>query len=242
VLGICRHGLPRTHLTHWEVGAGFRLGGSCCRQLNWTGRRRSYNEAWESLEAWRRYSREAAQILRLSTLVHVNGGFSVDDAAEVNWLPTLHVDDAQVQRQAIAARVNQWLALGDVRPRLDWGLNWDNVVARKIEDNSGRVSVREPPPLMRFGYRPITRSGSDLISTVATSPWHQGTTLFGAVAWRLALAVIGSTVAAVCTSCGRLHSPRRRPAAGRNSYCGFCGRHAAMRAASTRYRQRQLSG
>jgi hypothetical protein len=66
--------------------------------------------------------------------------------------------------------------------------------------------------------------------------------LFEYLRLQLAFAVGRGAGLALCASCGQLYSPQRRPNPNRLSYCHKCGRAAAMRAASARYRQRRKEG
>jgi hypothetical protein len=66
--------------------------------------------------------------------------------------------------------------------------------------------------------------------------------LFEYLRVQLAFAIGRGGGLAMCASCGRLYSPRRRPNPNRLCYCQKCGRAAATRAASARYRQREREG
>src|SRR5258708_28996632 len=66
--------------------------------------------------------------------------------------------------------------------------------------------------------------------------------LFEYLRFQLAFAVGRGAGLALCASCGQLYSLQRRPNPNRLSYCHKCGRAAAMRAASARYRQRRKEG
>jgi hypothetical protein len=60
----------------------------------------------------------------------------------------------------------------------------------------------------------------------------------GALAMQIMLVVAGSRGIAICSGCGGLFSPPRRPNPNRNAYCGRCGVRAAWREAQTRHRER----
>jgi len=66
--------------------------------------------------------------------------------------------------------------------------------------------------------------------------------LFEYLRLQLAFAVGRGAGLALCASCAQLYSPTRRPNPNRLSYCPKCGRGAAMRAASARYRERHKEG
>ncbi len=62
--------------------------------------------------------------------------------------------------------------------------------------------------------------------------------LFGALALQ-ALFIVTNKSMVACAECGDIFEPERRPREGEQSYCIICGRAAAMREASRRYRSRQ---
>jgi hypothetical protein len=239
VLGICEHNLPRTHSTDWRAVAGFHAGGASCRQLRWTGARRTYTGAWEPIQAWRRYSEEASLLINLGIRLQTGGVVSSpEDPLGLLGLRRHELGDAHAQRQFLAARVNEWLALGAVRPRLDWGFVWpDEAEYLALHPEANGISMKERQPTIRFGNRAMDLSGSEG-RRAATLGWCQGTTLFGALAWQMALTVACAAGPVTCSSCGDLYSPRRRPAEGRSRYCPSCGRAAANRAAQERFRSK----
>lgn len=63
--------------------------------------------------------------------------------------------------------------------------------------------------------------------------------LLGYIRLQLAFAIGRGGGLALCASCGQLYPPKRRPNPNRQSYCEKCGRAAAMRFASVRYRQKK---
>jgi len=65
--------------------------------------------------------------------------------------------------------------------------------------------------------------------------------LAGALALQIMLALTRWSGIAVCSSCGKLFAPSRRPNPNRNAYCDACGINAAWREAQARRRQRKLT-
>jgi hypothetical protein len=63
--------------------------------------------------------------------------------------------------------------------------------------------------------------------------------LLGALALQIMLAMTRSAGIAVCSGCGKLFPPSRRPNPNRNAYCKGCGIKAAWREAQTRRRARK---
>lgn len=120
VLGICEHGLPCSHALE-------------CTPLGWDGQ-----GGWEQLARWRYYARRARSLLIIASRLH--GQFRQTGAGELapctkEELEPLKRELAKVLLaagrlgprprlvphdwwQMIADVVNEWLAIGEVRPRL----------------------------------------------------------------------------------------------------------------------------
>jgi predicted RNA-binding Zn-ribbon protein involved in translation (DUF1610 family) len=64
---------------------------------------------------------------------------------------------------------------------------------------------------------------------------------FPILALQLLLFATGGQQVATCSACGRVFAARRRPQAGRDSYCPACGKTAADRAAARRSRAKARS-
>lgn len=63
----------------------------------------------------------------------------------------------------------------------------------------------------------------------------------GALALQIMLALTRWSGIAVCSSCGKLFAPSRRPNPNRNAYCDACGIRAAWREAQARRRETKLT-
>jgi len=63
-----------------------------------------------------------------------------------------------------------------------------------------------------------------------------GENMFGALATQLLAAVTRTRALALCSSCGKPYSPRRRAARGRRGFCSRCGLKAAWREAQRNLR------
>lgn len=66
-----------------------------------------------------------------------------------------------------------------------------------------------------------------------------GNTLLSGIGAQLLCAVCGTEGYVICSACGRLYPPKKRPRAG-NRFCPSCGKKAARRFAQRKYRQRQI--
>src|SRR6202521_3705222 len=130
VLGICQHGVPRTHRFHPIRHE------SLCMPIDY----RSIDDlgthtAWEPLSAWRYYSRLARGILDIASRLHQ--GELVDDKslwkrAGIHCIFPDEFDKMSrrvYQQFSISAAVNTWLEAAGVRPFFSWGGNEEATVA-----------------------------------------------------------------------------------------------------------------
>jgi DNA-directed RNA polymerase subunit RPC12/RpoP len=90
-----------------------------------------------------------------------------------------------------------------------------------------------------FGHlRPvIVRSGTGFTLRLAGSLAVAG--LAAALAYQLMIAVTGGSGWLICAECGKWFGPGQRRSPDRAAYCPDCGRAAAVRAASRRFRKKQ---
>jgi len=133
---------------------------------------------------------------------------------------------------------------------------------------SGRPLQRRPPGFEPLGWRQtsdleeiisLERSiAADLVNEWLAlggvrleARWENGATtptaraagdgLFGALALQLLLTTAKSEGLAICSACGLTYAPTRKPPAGRDHYCQSCGKAAARREATRRYRAKKRS-
>ena len=211
ILGICKHDLPRTH--NFQLGSpdrfcsplGFRMDEECKAP---TG--------WEPLSTWRRYAREARATLDIAANIHQGKPVLDEDiwrAAGIDFPRELEdeSDSTLCRRQAfdISVNVNGWLEMAHVRPLLSWG-------------SIGPATVMLGTTIWWF-HRDMQRRW------LPSSPHMQGTSLFGALAAQLLMTVSRTAGLALCSACGTLYTPKRRPNPNRRRYCPACGIKAAWR-------------
>ena len=133
-------------------------------------------------------------------------------------------DEDLVSRQCfdISVAVNGWLELGHVLPLFSWG-------------GTG-------PALVTLGARVSWFNRESQAEWLPNMPLLQGTSLFGALAVQLLMAVSRTGGLAICSGCGAPYVPKRRPNPRRRRYCPQCGLKAAWRDAQAAQRRRPPGG
>jgi hypothetical protein len=224
VLEICHHGLPASHVPHrvWQYITeitGVTEDGDVednyrpCRPLGLV-------TIVEPLARWRDLAAEAQAILNIAAHLHRKKTAPVEV-----WRPLerlYRIDAATLLGEGRDLPELDYATLGRLRQQ---GI--DPVQPR-------RITVPEQRTLLRRAIEVWLEMGD----VAVVFDWHGHTpairfgssSLAGALALQLALAVARSKGLAICTSCGRAYSPTRRPALGRNNYCpDLCGTPAAKR-------------
>jgi hypothetical protein len=223
LLGICRHNLPRTH---WRksIHSGTSTDRFCDLRLYKNPDGSVETSGWEPLVAWRRYSLKAKSLLDVAAHLHA-GRIVTDNKVAVGLDKSLYSEKKlsfEVRRRfqivTLSAELNRWLALGNVRPFFSWSL------------------VEEPS--VSFGTTWFWMARSIERTLVVELIDFQGSSLFGALGIQLLMAITRVQGFALCSECGEMYSPTRRPNANRRNYCAKCGIKAARRAASREYRAR----
>lgn len=219
VLGICKHGLPRTH--------NFRRLGPprFCMPTGY----RSIDDfgtctAWEPLSAWRHYSRLAQGILDIASRLHQGESVDDEDLWKQAGIEFMGYDDADkrtrriFQQFTISVEVNGWLELAGVRPFFSWGEGEEATVALGTT-TLGFSTAMQKEWLPKLSHL-------------------HGTTLFGALGIQILMAVSRKEGFAICSACGMPYAPKRRPNPKRRRYCHRCGLPAAWRNAQQERRAR----
>jgi hypothetical protein len=127
----------------------------------------------------------------------------------------------------------------------DWKFLTGFPIQRLGQDPSFRDIERDPWVYIAdnlnywFGLRPVVLNfsldqGRLKIGNLAES-------LFAYLQMQLAFAVGQGAGLCFCSGCSTFYSPPRRPNPNRRNYCGECGRKAATRDASARYRRKSKS-
>ena len=219
VLGICKHGLPRTHASSTD---GLICGFCPVEPLIQSEPDVS---ASEPISVWRTRAAQARAIVEFATLLHQKR--CVEDArlwmTAMSMAPDLElVASWDEQTPFLAAAVNSWLELGGVRPVLVW------------EGASPATVV-----LGTQGYSFWQPGGWRKPDPACDMSFLQGTTLFPALACQLLLAVGRTSGFVLCSACGKTYVPKRRPNPSRRRYCEKCGSRAAWRDAQQDLRNKR---
>jgi hypothetical protein len=249
VLGICVHWLPADHsappvysqtpLPDWPK--------SCTPLYGWLrpacllyAKPRTYAVGfdrddsefpglpWEPIGAWRHYARQARAVLNIAACLHSGRPVATEDVETIDeWHATVEHG---------LAGINPETGLIDLPSQFPkWEPNYSDMgalVARVIEDWLWAGNVR---PIFRW------ESGAPrmLFGQFGSRGFEKHSGLFAALAMQLALAVGRTDGLAICSACSSAYVPLRRPRADRRNYCPSCGRTAALRDASTRWRLRR---
>jgi hypothetical protein len=218
VLGICRHGLPRTHRR--KLVSALAEQESFCKLNLYRSPDALIRSGWEPLSRWRDYASKAKLILKAGAQLHL--GEAVKDKAVATGLqlPVGRYETLgellRLQIACVRVEINRWLMLGAVRPHFKWSTT-----------HGASVDI---------GTAAISWPDTDAESLLRYSGEWQGTTLFGALGVQLLMAVSRSQGFASCSECGTPFIPTRRPAMNSSRYCSKCGKRAAWRRASSKYR------
>ncbi|HXG66630.1 MAG TPA: hypothetical protein VNO70_16135 [Blastocatellia bacterium] len=236
VLGICEHGLPASHnpppfpvpREKQKIAAKLYHAGIAPRRLPlpaswevpWCYPRGWPYDCRESLDVWRRLSRQARAILKVADALHAGWAGELADwkaalraKARDPWWKVFRElkprEQIEAGWQVLEKEVNAWLVTGNVRPQL--------------------YLVKGVPSLK------LISGGDPAIQVI-----YGG--LFSALSAQLLFAVSGTQGFAFCSGCGDLyHYEKRRPKSGQHHFCPDCreGNRGSMRLASARYRERK---
>ena len=115
ILGVCHHGVPASHAAF--ANAVERP----CRLL----REETDLYAWEPLERWRYFSRQAGAILNLAARLHADQPGRPEDWQQVitrkdRPVPWWKPSAVRSERIMLGDVATQWITLGNVRPVLTW--------------------------------------------------------------------------------------------------------------------------
>jgi hypothetical protein len=126
-------------------------------------------------------------------------------------------------------RREDWLVLTPIPP---------NEAEGNIEKNPWRYIDRQLRDW--FSPRPVTLSFEiNEKGDLKLGLTRAATSLLEYLRLQLAFAIGRGGGLALCAACGQLYTPNRRPNPNRSAYCLKCGRRAAMRFASMKYRQKK---
>ncbi len=226
ILRICKHGLPATHSDSPYGSVYFGEDSEFvterfpyCRPLGTSFG--NENEGFEPLDRWRFFARHARALLNVMVQLNLD-----EPGHEEDWTIVLEHSNRGIGRDLIRQRlhciavVNTWLRVASVTPQIHYDHNpykheFKNLVPRG-----------KPVPRMREGYR----------IEFETEVFSRGSRLFAYLACQLMTAAVGKGVG-LCSGCGKIYTPKeRKPKRNQNNFCSICGKAAAKREASRRWR------
>jgi DNA-directed RNA polymerase subunit RPC12/RpoP len=149
---------------------------------------------------------------------------------------------------AISLAPGQWACRETTREPLErWRIlaevfrsHLENIERSRVNPRNARYEAAHVNHFAAsFGHlRPvIVPSGSGFTLRLAGSLAVAG--LAAALAYQLMIAVTGGSGWLICAECGNWFEPGHRRSPDRAAYCPHCGRAAALRAASRRFRKKQ---
>ncbi len=219
VLRLCHHALPDFHDASFDVLHQRPLQGKAGMLCVGRGGPRFA----ESVDAWRAYAARARGLVAFALLL--KDGASLDSrAARETWVTAMFGGfDTAEKAERLRAEVTD----GAQRARLDTLIedsrrDYERALRDAPTDTGVGGSmvaeeVRRWTELGRIGVE-LDWNGSGFSASLRP----QGTpSLFGALAAQLFRAVSSSSLS-LCTHCGALFQPSRKPASGRRSYCADC--------------------
>lgn len=219
VLGICKHGLPRTHIRKMDEITDAEL---YCSPVVFESPDALVRRGYEPLDSWRHYACRAQMMLSAAGWLYQNDIVKDERVAKELCLPVgygMKADQiVKLQTQCLKSEVNRWLLLGAVRPIFYWPYQDTGLIQLGATSNSW--SDRDSKLLLRF-----------------SGDW-QGTTLFGALAVQLMMAISRTEGLLFCSGCKQPYVPSRRMDTNRKHFCPSCRREGVpLRLNSQRYRQ-----
>ena len=115
ILGVCHHGVPASH-------AAFA---NAVEWPCWLLREETDLYAWEPLERWRYFSRQAGAILNLAARLHTDQPGRPEEWQQVitrkdRPVPWWKPSAVRSERIMLGYIVSEWMTLGNVRPVLTW--------------------------------------------------------------------------------------------------------------------------
>jgi len=218
ILRICKHGLPASHSNSPYGSVYFgedrefvteRI--PYCQPLGTSFP--NENEGFEPLDRWRFFARHA------HALLNVIVSLSQDELAQTDDWAVLHKytsnpertgRDLVQQRLDSVAVVNTWLRVASVAPQIRYDFD--------------QISLRDRHKSLRDWYK--IQLETDMF---------RGSRLFAYLACQLMTAAVGQAVS-LCSGCGKIYPPTRKPNRNQNNYCKDCSIRAAWRDAARRKR------
>jgi hypothetical protein len=198
------------------------------------GQRRIY----EPLGSWRQFALGSGALLKLCHSLWSRGPERIQarDWADLfgpddEWLDEiqLEVDRFQAQNSPASSLQRLRKVLLDKSPRLD-RVSARKQIVRRLNEwlDLIRIQPRCVSPSTPRGRMKMELQGGPPLSALFTN-----------LLMELAFAATGSKAVLTCSSCSYLYQPKQKPRGGANRFCPTCGRAAALRFASAKYRNRR---
>jgi hypothetical protein len=255
VLRLCEHLLPLSH-NRYHPPFLFRPS-----TAEWMQRRASekylsceplgdtWDAGWEPLETWRQFALLFRTLLNLAASIHL-----IQPGKPEHWQIVEHWFQSHSEHFARQDHMRFWESKwqADFKSYID---ERQNTLSRKKSQEAAKYRWSRKLELevkMDFAYIFFTHCVRTLLLIsgvkinflwVRTGPkTHlEANGLFDALVAQLILAINRSQGFVMCSSCGELYTPKRRPRPNQRHYCGKeeCKKRAAWKNASARYYQKK---
>jgi hypothetical protein len=250
VLDLCKHGLPVSH-SRPPRHSMYPVGRSCVRLQEEPKHEREMN-GWEPIESWRGFASLFRTLLNLAAAIHKNGPGEPEDWKFLDqW-----IINASRRGDDHAMHTGRFMRQKHMR---FWEDDWSGDFRNYIEGLRLRRKLRvykieemEHDAKMDFAQMFFSECMSYLltISNVEvfffwprTGPIIQLAVrgLFDALVVHLMLAVSRSQGFVICSSCGELYAPQKRPRRNQRHYCKKpeCKKDAWRYASARHYERKQ---
>jgi hypothetical protein len=115
VLGICKHGLPYTHIPQPTLETDFKY---WCEPLE---TKEGY--FWEPIQSWREYASWTYAILKIAVNLHQGKLGDVNDWKVIygrHPKSPPNLNPLTLDKSLLSALINHWVEISNLRPRFDW--------------------------------------------------------------------------------------------------------------------------
>jgi predicted RNA-binding Zn-ribbon protein involved in translation (DUF1610 family) len=198
---------------------------------------------YEPIEWWRQFASGAGALLKLCHSLWNSDAEPAEPIRAEDWAHLFGPDDNRLDQ--IQHDLDQFHAQNGppsslqrlrklvlAKPHCPDRPSARKEIVRRLNDWLDLIQIQPrcgPPPSPRGRIKMELQGGPPLCA------------LFANLLMELAFAATGSKAVLTCSSCGYLYQPKQKPRGGVNRFCPTCGRAAALRFASAKYRNQRAT-